>query len=54
MNHLDGKRITPAGRSDFSPIESNDTPEGRGKNRRIDIVLTPDMKEIFNILNSAQ
>jgi chemotaxis protein MotB len=53
-DHVDGKRVTPAGHSELYPVESNDTPEGRSKNRRIDIVLTPDMKEIFNILNAAQ
>jgi chemotaxis protein MotB len=53
-NHVDGKRVTPAGHSDYYPVEPNDTPEGRSKNRRIDIVLTPDMKEIFGILNAAQ
>ncbi len=53
-DHVDGKRVTPAGHSELFPVESNDTPEGRAKNRRIDIVLTPDMKEIFNILNAAQ
>ena len=53
-DHVDGKRVTPAGHSDLYPVENNDTAEGRAKNRRIDIVLTPDMKEIFNILNAAQ
>jgi chemotaxis protein MotB len=52
-DHVDGLRVTPAGHSDYFPVESNTTAEGRSKNRRIDIVLTPDMKEIFNILNAA-
>lgn len=52
-NKVDAKRVTPAGRGEFFPVESNDTPEGRSKNRRIDIVLTPDMKGIFDILNAT-
>jgi len=52
-NKVDSKRVTPAGRGEFFPVESNDTPEGRSKNRRIEIVLTPDMKGIFDILNSS-
>ncbi len=52
-NKLDPKRVTPAGRGQYFPVESNDTPEGRSKNRRIDIVLEPDMKGIMNILNGS-
>ena len=52
-NKLDAKRVTPAGRGEYFPVESNDTPEGRSKNRRIDIVLEPDMKGIMNILNGT-
>lgn len=52
-NKVDAKRVTPAGRGEFFPVESNDTPEGRSKNRRIDIVLEPDMKSIMKILNAA-
>ncbi|MCW5906271.1 MAG: OmpA family protein [Chitinophagales bacterium] len=52
-NKVDAKRVTPAGRGEFFPVESNDTPEGRSKNRRIDIVLEPDMKSIMNILNAT-
>ncbi len=52
-NKVAAKRVTPAGRGEYFPIESNDTPEGRSKNRRIDIVLEPDMKGIMNILNGT-
>ncbi len=52
-NKVDAKRVTPAGRGQYFPVETNDTPEGRSKNRRIEIVLTPDMKGIFDILNST-
>jgi chemotaxis protein MotB len=53
VSKVDAKRVTPAGRGEFFPVESNDTPEGRSKNRRIEVILTPDMKGIFDILNSS-
>ncbi len=31
--------MVPSGRSEFDPVASNDTPEGRQKNRRIEIML---------------
>ena len=52
--HLDGKRVVAEGHSDYYPVESNETAEGRAKNRRIELVLSPDLKEIFKILDSAQ
>lgn len=36
---LDPKRIIAAGQGEFNPIAPNDTPEGRKKNRRIEIML---------------
>lgn len=51
-NHVSAKRVTPSGKGEFFPVESNDTPEGRSKNRRIEIELTPDMKGIFDLLKS--
>lgn len=50
---LDAKRVTPAGRGEYFPVESNETAEGRSKNRRIEIVLEPDMKSIMKILNGT-
>ncbi|MBP1852496.1 type VI secretion system protein TssL, long form [Rhizobium halophytocola] len=35
----DKSRITAEGRADKEPIASNDTPEGRAKNRRIEVIL---------------
>lgn len=32
-------RMMPAGRSEYDPVASNDTPEGRQENRRIEILL---------------
>ncbi len=38
---VDGKRLIAAGYGEFHPIASNDAPEGRAQNRRIEIVLVP-------------
>ncbi|EKT4551575.1 Flagellar motor/Chemotaxis (MotB)-related lipoprotein [Flavobacterium psychrophilum] len=45
------QNLTAAGRGEFSPLMSNDTPEGKAKNRRIEIVLTPKLDEISKMLN---
>ncbi len=49
-NGIDPKRITAAGRSQFMPIASNETPEGRAKNRRTEIILSPKLDELMKIL----
>jgi chemotaxis protein MotB len=50
---LDAKRVVAEGHSEYYPVESNETTEGRSKNRRIELVLSPDLKEIFKILDTA-
>ena len=47
---FDSNRITASGRSDLHPVKGNDTPEGRAANRRTEIILSPDLKELFKIL----
>lgn len=44
------ENLTAAGRGEFSPIVSNDTAEGKAKNRRIEIILTPKLDEISKML----
>jgi chemotaxis protein MotB len=44
------KNLTAAGRGEFAPILSNDTNEGKAKNRRIEIILTPKLDEISKML----
>ena len=48
---IDKKNLTAAGRGEFAPLMSNDTPEGKSKNRRIEIILTPKLDEISRMLN---
>lgn len=43
--------LTAAGRGEFAPLMSNDTQEGKAKNRRIEIILTPKLDEISKMLN---
>ena len=47
---IDPKRLIAAGRSEYVPIETNDTPEGRATNRRTRIVILPKLEEFFDIL----
>jgi chemotaxis protein MotB len=44
-------RVTAAGRGEYFPKASNDTPEGRAKNRRTEIILSPKLDEIMKLLN---
>jgi len=38
---VDGNRLIYEGRGESEPLASNDTPEGRRRNRRVDIVIKP-------------
>ena len=48
---INKQNLTAAGRGEFSPLASNATPEGKAKNRRIEIILTPRLDEIAEMLN---
>jgi chemotaxis protein MotB len=48
---INKQNLTAAGRGEFAPMMSNDTPEGKSKNRRIEIILTPKLDEITKMLN---
>jgi chemotaxis protein MotB len=48
---IDRKNLTAAGRGEYSPIADNTTTEGKAKNRRIEIILTPKLDEISKMLN---
>ena len=45
------ERLVAAGRSQYTPLASNDTQEGRSKNRRTKIIIMPKLDEFFDILN---
>lgn len=43
-------RLTAAGRSKYVPVDPADTREARRKNRRTEIILTPDLSQLFDII----
>ena len=47
---FDPIRITASGRGEFHPIKSNNTLAGRAANRRTEVILSPDLKEIYQLL----
>ena len=49
---INKQKLTAAGRGEFSPLASNTSAEGKAKNRRIEIILTPNLDEIAEMLNS--
>jgi chemotaxis protein MotB len=50
-NNIPRENLTAAGRGEYAPIASNATSEGKAKNRRIEVVLTPKLDEISRLLN---
>ena len=50
---VDPKRIIASGRSKFFPVAEADTPEARAKNRRTEIILTPQLEKLYNIIDEG-
>jgi len=49
---IDANRLIAAGRSEFAPLDLSNTPEARAKNRRTEIILTPKLDELFQLLEN--
>jgi chemotaxis protein MotB len=49
-NGFDSKRITASGKGEYHPVKTNDTTEGRASNRRTEVILSPDLQEIYALL----
>lgn len=51
---VDPKRLTAGGRGEFNPIASNDTPQGREKNRRTQIIITPKLDQFMDLIEKGE
>ncbi|MBS0009817.1 MAG: OmpA family protein [Bacteroidales bacterium] len=49
---INPQRLTAAGRSEYLPVDNARSAEARRKNRRTEIILTPDLTELYRIIES--
>lgn len=47
--NVDPARLTAAGRGKYNPIADNSTEEGKAHNRRIEIVIDPDLSALWEV-----
>lgn len=48
---VEAQRVVPAGRGEFVPVGDNNTKEGKAQNRRTEIIITPKLNELLELLN---
>lgn len=49
---VDPTRVIASGHSQYDPVQSNSTTEGRALNRRTEIILSPKLDELFKLLET--
>ena len=50
---VDPVRVTASGRSKYEPVDTNESPEGRARNRRTEIILSPKLDELMKLLEQG-
>lgn len=50
-NGVSPAKLTAAGRAFYAPIAPNDTPDNKAKNRRTEIILSPNLDGLYDISN---
>ena len=48
---INPNNLTAAGRGEYAPISTNSTADGKARNRRIEVILTPKLDEVSKLLN---
>lgn len=46
-------RLTAGGRGEYNPVADNNTPEGKAKNRRTQIIITPQLDQFLDLIDQA-
>jgi len=49
---VSASQVTAAGKGEFSPLAANDNAQNKQKNRRTEIIITPNLDELFKILGT--
>ena len=50
---VDPTGVIASGHSKFDPVDTNTTPDGRARNRRIEIILSPKLDEMYKLLSAS-
>lgn len=50
---VDPKRLTAGGRGEYNPIANNNDEAGRSKNRRTQIIITPELEQFMELIDKA-
>ena len=50
---INPKRLTAAGRGEFNPVATNGAAEGKARNRRTEIIITPKLDQFMDLIDQA-
>lgn len=50
---VDPSRLTAGGRGEYNPVADNSTAEGRDRNRRTEIIITPSLDQFMDLIDKA-
>jgi chemotaxis protein MotB len=50
---VDPKRMTAGGRGEYNPLTSNSTEEGKTRNRRTQLIITPTLDQFMDLIDKA-
>lgn len=51
--NVDPKRLTAGGRGEYNPVATNDSADGKTKNRRTQIIITPKLDQFMELIEKA-